>query len=84
MLWRSIPDENLLIDHKEDIYVGYRYFDTYKVEPAFAFGHGLSYTTFDYSDLKIDKKGDKVTVSLKVTNSGQMAGAEVVQTLCER
>ena len=73
------PDENLLIDHKEDIYVGYRYFDTYKVEPAFAFGHGLSYTTFDYSDLKIDKKGDKVTVSLKVTNSGQMDGAEVVQ-----
>jgi len=75
----SYPDENLLIDHKEGIYVGYRYFDTYKVEPAYAFGHGLSYTSFDYSDLTINKESDKVTVSLKISNTGQMEGAEVVQ-----
>jgi beta-glucosidase len=73
------PDENLLIDHKEDIYVGYRYFDTYDVEPAFAFGHGLSYTSFDYGDLVIDKNGNVVTISLQVSNTGQVAGADVVQ-----
>ncbi len=77
----SYPNkENMLIDHKEGIFVGYRYFDTYKVEPAFAFGHGLSYTTFDYSDLKVTKKGkDKVKVSVTVTNSGKVAGKEVAQ-----
>ncbi len=73
------PDENLLIDHKEDIFVGYRYFDTYEVEPAFAFGHGLSYTSFDYSNLAVDQKDAVVTLSLDVSNTGQMAGADVVQ-----
>ena len=73
------PDENLVIDHKEDIFVGYRYFDTYEVEPAFAFGHGLSYTTFQYRDLKLKKNGDKVMVSVDVSNTGDMKGAEVVQ-----
>ncbi len=73
------PDENLLIDHTEDIFVGYRYFDTYKVEPAYAFGHGLSYTSFEYKDLKATKKGNTVKVSLEVTNIGTMRGAEVVQ-----
>jgi beta-glucosidase len=73
------PDENLLIDHKDDIYVGYRYFDTYDIEPAFAFGHGLSYTTFDYTNLNIEKNGERVKMSLLLSNIGQMAGAEVVQ-----
>ena len=75
----SYPDRNLIINHKEDIFVGYRYFDSFNVEPAFAFGHGLSYTTFGYSDLVVDKKGDKVSISLKLTNTGEMAGAEVIQ-----
>jgi len=73
------PDENLLIDHKDDIYVGYRYFDTFQVEPAFAFGHGLSYTSFEYRDLSIDQEDDVVKVSLRVSNTGQVAGADVVQ-----
>ena len=73
------PDENLLIDHKDDIYVGYRYFDTYEVEPAYAFGHGLSYTTFEYSDLSVEPNGDGVYVSLNVKNTGDVAGKEVVQ-----
>ncbi len=73
------PDENLLIDHKEGIYVGYRYYDTYDVEPAFAFGHGLSYTAFEYKDLSVEKDDEVVSVKLKVTNTGQVAGAEVVQ-----
>lgn len=77
----SYPNkENMLIDHKEDIFVGYRYFDTYNVEPAFAFGHGLSYTTFGYSDLAVTKEGkDKVIVKVTITNHGEMAGKEVAQ-----
>jgi beta-glucosidase len=75
----SYPNENLLIDHTEGLYVGYRYFDTYDVEPAFAFGHGLSYTTFEYSDLTVSKADSGVEVRLRVTNTGSLAGAEVVQ-----
>ncbi|KAA3439455.1 glycoside hydrolase family 3 C-terminal domain-containing protein [Rufibacter hautae] len=67
------------VEYKEDIFVGYRYFDTYKVEPLFSFGHGLSYTTFGYSDLKLNRQGDAVQVQLQVKNTGPVAGAEVVQ-----
>jgi beta-glucosidase len=69
------PGENLHVDYAEGIYVGYRGFDKHNVEPLFAFGHGLSYTTFDYSELKIAFP----TVSVSVRNSGTRAGAEVVQ-----
>ena len=75
----SYPGEDLLIDHAEGLYVGYRYFDSYGVEPAFAFGHGLSYTSFEYSDLALSKGENGVEVRLKVTNTGQAPGAEVVQ-----
>jgi beta-glucosidase len=75
----SYPDENLLIDHTEGLYVGYRYFDSYDVEPAFPFGHGLSYTTFDYSELTVTNGDDGVEVQIEVTNTGAVAGAEVVQ-----
>ena len=75
----SYPDENLLIDHKDDIYVGYRYFDTYEVAPAFPFGHGLSYTNFQYSDLMIEHGENEVILNLRVTNTGKRYGGEVVQ-----
>ncbi len=75
----SYPDESLLIDHKEGLYVGYRYFDSHNVEPAFAFGHGLSYTTFEYSDLRVAKGDSGVEVALRLTNTGSVPGAEVVQ-----
>lgn len=77
------PGENLQVDYAEGIYVGYRYFDKQKIEPLFPFGYGLSYTKFDYSDLKVspDKAGpgQSIEVSLRVRNSGSRAGAEVVE-----
>jgi len=63
----------------DDIYVGYRYYDTYKVDPQFAFGHGLSYTSFAYSNLKITGKGKRAAISFTVKNTGSLMGAEVVQ-----
>ena len=75
----NYPFRDLTINHTEDIFVGYRHFDTYDVEPAFAFGHGLSYTTFDFADMKVSKTGETVNLSLKLTNTGDRAGSEVVQ-----
>jgi beta-glucosidase len=77
------PGENLKVDYAEGIYVGYRYFDTKNVEPQFPFGYGLSYTAFDYSNLKIANQlgsaAKDATVMVSVRNSGKRAGAEVVQ-----
>ena len=62
-------------EYRESIYVGYRYYDKVKKEVRYPFGHGLSYTSFDYSDIKVSGK----TVSAKITNTGAVKGAEVVQ-----
>ncbi|WP_083322204.1 glycoside hydrolase family 3 C-terminal domain-containing protein [Hymenobacter lapidarius] len=75
----STPGNPLKQTYKDDIYVGYRYFDTYKVAPQFAFGHGLSYTTFKYNGLTVTPGKRSATVQLTVTNTGPVAGAEVVQ-----
>ena len=67
--------------YEDDIYVGYRYYNTFKVPVAYEFGYGLSYTKFDYSGLKLsslDFKG-QLTVSVDVRNTGAVAGREVVQ-----
>jgi beta-glucosidase len=66
-------------NHEEDIYVGYRYFDTFGKTVAYPFGYGLSYTTFKFSNLKASAKGDKVNVSVTVTNTGKTAGKQVAQ-----
>ncbi|HEX6914457.1 MAG TPA: glycoside hydrolase family 3 C-terminal domain-containing protein, partial [Chitinophagaceae bacterium] len=71
--------EKLIVNYLDDIYVGYRYYDTYKVDPLFAFGHGLSYTSFEYSNLKITPAGSKATLSFTVKNTGRRGGAEVAQ-----
>jgi beta-glucosidase len=63
----------------EDIYVGYRYYDTYHVEPQFPFGFGLSYTTFSYSNLKVSASNRKATVTFTIMNTGKVAGADVAQ-----
>ncbi len=70
---------NGVVHYNEGIFVGYRYFDTYKVEPQFAFGYGLSYTKFNYSNLSVQTAKNQATVKVTVKNSGSRAGAEVVQ-----
>jgi beta-glucosidase len=64
----------------EGIFVGYRYYDQRQVEPLFPFGHGLSYTHFDYQDLQVEvKERNPVRVSVRVANTGNRAGAETIQ-----
>ncbi len=67
-------------NHEEDIYVGYRYFDTFDKRVAYPFGFGLSYTTFDYLNAKVKKlKDESIEVTVTVKNTGDCAGKEVVQ-----
>lgn len=65
--------------YKEGIYVGYRYFDTFDVSPLYAFGHGLSYTSFTLSESRVRIDGDVAIVDVTVTNTGNKPGKEVVQ-----
>ena len=77
------PGNGKRVLYGEDIFVGYRYYDTKKVPVRYAFGHGLSYTEFTYGDLTLSSAQmtdeDILTVSLKVKNSGKTEGKEVVQ-----
>ncbi len=66
-------------NHEEDIYVGYRFFDTFNREVAYPFGFGLSYTTFDLSKPTVKSRGNMVDVTVTVKNTGSVAGKEVVQ-----
>ena len=71
------------VEYREGVFVGYRYYDKKEMDVAYPFGYGLSYTTFACSDLKISNENptdkDTITVSVDVTNTGNMAGKEVVQ-----
>lgn len=79
----SYPGNGIDQKYKEDILVGYRWFDTKKITPQYAFGYGLSYSDFTISDVKIDQKKyaktDKIKVTFNVANIGDREGAEVVQ-----
>ena len=66
-------------DYEEDIYVGYRYFDSFEVPVSYPFGYGLSYTTFEYSDAKIAQKNDIYDVTVTIKNTGNHEGKEVVE-----
>jgi beta-glucosidase len=66
-------------DYEEDIYVGYRYFDSFDVPVSYPFGYGLSYTTFEYSDAKIAEKDGAYEVAVNVKNIGKYEGKEVVE-----
>ncbi|AEI39946.1 beta-glucosidase family protein [Paenibacillus mucilaginosus] len=77
------PGEGDRVEYREGIFVGYRYYDTKNVKPLFPFGYGLSYTTFEYTSLTLDKKRiqdtESVTVRVTVKNTGAAAGKEIVQ-----
>ncbi len=79
----NFPGEKDLVEYREGVFVGYRYYDKKKMEVLFPFGYGLSYTTFSYTNLKLDSRRIKdtegLTVSVEVTNTGSRAGKEVVQ-----
>ncbi|WP_339168449.1 glycoside hydrolase family 3 C-terminal domain-containing protein [Paenibacillus sp. FSL R5-0341] len=79
----NFPGEGDRVDYREGIFVGYRYYDKKELEPLFPFGYGLSYTTFEYADLKVDRTEltdqDEVNVHVRVTNTGDRAGKEIVQ-----
>ncbi len=79
----NYPGGPVSSEHRESVYLGYRYYDAAKKDVLFPFGFGLSYTTFEYSDLKLNKKTmqdtSTVAVTFNVKNTGEVAGAEVVQ-----
>jgi len=79
----AYPGENLQEEYKEGILVGYRWFDTKKIEPLYCFGYGLSYTDYKYADFFTNKKSynptETITATLKVKNTGKYAGKETVQ-----
>jgi beta-glucosidase len=75
----NFPGGETQVEYREGLYVGYRFHDSAGVAARFPFGHGLSYTSFEYSDLSVRKTRDTYKVSVNVTNTGTRAGSEVVQ-----
>ncbi|MDE7214541.1 MAG: fibronectin type III-like domain-contianing protein, partial [Clostridia bacterium] len=69
------PGKEMTVEYREGLYVGYRYFDTAGVKGAYPFGHGLSYTTFEYSGLTVTENG----VLFEIKNTGEVDGAEIAQ-----
>lgn len=83
----NFPGEEGSPDYREGVFIGYRYYDKKEMEVLFPFGHGLSYTTFAYSDLKLDKASmkddEQLAVTVTVTNTGKVYGKEAVQLYVE-
>lgn len=79
----NYPGGPVTSEHRESVYIGYRYYDKANKDVLFPFGYGLSYTTFEYSDIKLSadsiKDSDTVTVSFKLKNTGDVDGAEIAQ-----
>ena len=81
--WLNFPGEDGVVEYREGISIGYRYYDKKKMDVLFPFGHGLSYTTFEYSGLKLDRTEmtdkDCLNVTFRVKNTGSCFGREAVQ-----
>lgn len=80
----DFPGERLHVRYGEGIFVGHRWYDARRLPVRYPFGHGLSYTTFEYADLQVDETEAGVVVSLAVTNTGPRDGREVVQVYVGR
>ena len=85
----NYPGGPVTSEHKESVYIGYRYYDSADIDVVFPFGYGLSYTTFEYSDIKLSassiKDTDSVDVSFKIKNTGSVGGAEIAQVyVCDK
>ena len=81
--YNYFPGNTATVEYRESVFVGYRYYDSAEKDVRFPFGYGLSYTMFEYSDIKLSaesiKDTEEVTVSFKVKNTGNVDGAEVAQ-----
>jgi len=77
--FKGYKEKSLKSNYDEGIYVGYRYLDHHGINPAFAFGHGLSYTVFEYRNIKAVSSGPEVQVRCDIKNSGGRTGREIVQ-----
>ena len=80
--YSTYPGKDLQMDYEEGLFIGYRWYDKEKIKPLFPFGHGLSYTTFEYSNLRaVPPKGTSSVAAFEVDirNSGNIAGKEIVQ-----
>jgi beta-glucosidase len=79
----NFPGEKGIVRYGEGIFVGYRYYDKKRIEPQFPFGHGLSYTSFEYKNLRINADqfhlGETLVVEVDVKNTGNVTGKEIVQ-----
>ena len=79
----NYPGGPVTSEHRESVFIGYKYYDAANLEVVFPFGFGLSYTSFEYSDLKVSAKSikdtDTLTVSFKIKNTGERDGAEIAQ-----
>jgi len=75
----NYPGADGVVRYSEGVFIGHRHYDANGIDPRFAFGHGLSYTSFDYGTLEVDRDGEDVVAYLDVTNTGQRSGKEVVQ-----
>jgi beta-glucosidase len=73
-----------VVNYNDDIFVGYRYYETFNVKPQFAFGHGLSYTNFKYSDADFKSSKNTLKITIDIKNTGKVDGAEVVQVYVKK
>ena len=80
----TFPGADGVISYTESIFMGYRHYDGAGPEPLFPFGHGLSFTTFDYRELSADLRSDGVDIGLQVSNTGSRRGSTVVQVYVRR
>lgn len=77
--YNNYPGTELTVEYQESIYVGYRFYDTNNLNVLFPFGYGLSYTEFEYSNLKVNKKDNEIEILFKIKNIGNMKGKEIAQ-----